>query len=120
MARPKTADGGLEKTVAFRLTRADYEAYRAKFEASGLSQSEFFRRYVLTNTTTVIARRQVSADKQRLLYLMNKASNNLNQLAHRAHTDHLADRLGEIAYQELLGELQGLARGMKAAVAAVD
>ncbi|MCC8633419.1 plasmid mobilization relaxosome protein MobC [Xanthomonas euvesicatoria] len=120
MARPKSVDGGLERTVAFRLTRPDHEAYRAKFEASGLTQSEFFREHVLANTTTVIARPRASVDKQRLLYLVAKAGNNLNQIAHRAHADHLAGELDEATYRTLLDQLQGIARTMKAATAAVD
>ncbi|WP_244254390.1 plasmid mobilization protein [Burkholderia vietnamiensis] len=120
MARPKKVSGGLKKTVAFRLTEADHAAYKEKFEASGLSQSEFFRRYVLTNTTTVVARPRASADKQQMLFLFNKASNNLNQLAYRANSDHLAGTLTESVYVSILDTLQQLARLMKASINHVD
>lgn len=120
MARPKKADGGLKKTVAFRLTEDDHAAYKAKFEASGLSQSEFFRRYVLTNATTVIARPKASAEKDRMVYLFNKASNNLNQLAYRANSDHLAGTLDEKTYVAILDRLQQIANVMKASIKNAD
>ena len=120
MARPKKADGGLKKTVAFRLTEDDHAAYKAKFQASGLSQSEFFRRYVLTNTTTVIARTKDSPEKSRMVYLFNKTSNNLNQLAYRVNSDHLSGLLSEKVYSEILANLQQIATFMKASISHVD
>ncbi|MFB0827744.1 hypothetical protein ACEU07_20930 [Chromobacterium violaceum] len=120
MARPKKADGGLKKTVAFRLTEADHEAYKVKFEASGLSQSEFFRRHVLNNTTTVIARPKPTADKARMVFLMNKASNNLNQLAATANSASKAGIVRERLYFDILRELQHISYLMKAAVNGSD
>lgn len=120
MARPKLVEGGLQRTIAFRLTRADHAVYQAKVEASGLTQSVFFRQHVLTNTTTVIAKPRASVDKRWLLYLANKAGNNLNQIAHRAHADHLAGTLSETTYLEILKHLQDISGYLKAAVAATD
>ncbi len=120
MARPKLADGGLTKTVAFRLTEADHAAYKKKFGASGLTQSEFFRRHVLNNTTTVIAKPKASEDHRQLLYLANKTSNNINQLAHRVNADHLAGLISERVYVDILAQLQHLSRVMKAAADHVD
>ena len=80
----------LTRPVSFRLTAADHAAYLAKVEASGLKPSEFFRECVLQNRTQIVARPKASPERGRLLYLFNKASNNINQLAHRANADHLA------------------------------
>ena len=110
----------LEKTVAFRLTDADHRAYEAKYTASGLSSSEFFRRHVLGNTTVVIAKKTVSKDHQHLLYIANKTSNNVNQLAHRVHSHHLAGTVSERLYIDVLKELQRLSIILKAAVNNVD
>jgi hypothetical protein len=114
------ATRALGKVVAFRVTSSDFDEYQGKFSASGLSQSEFFRRYVLTNATQVIARPRSSVDKDRLLYLFGSASNNLNQLAHRAHLDNLASNLSEQTYQALLDQLQQISRSLKAALPHVD
>lgn len=119
LAQAKRGEG-LRKTIAFRITPADYDAYRAKFEASGLSQSAFFREAVLTNRTQVVARPKTSADKRQLLYLFNKASNNINQLAHRANADHLAGKIGDATYRQILAELQTLAAFLKGSINGID
>ena len=79
------------RTVSFRLTLPDHAAYLAKASAAGVKPSKFFRDAVLTNRTQVVARVQPSSDKRRLIYLFNKASNNLNQLAHTANAAEAGD-----------------------------
>ena len=117
----KPADGQkLTRPVSFRLTDADHAAYLAKVEASGLKPSEFFRECVLQNRTQVVARVPTSSDKRRLIYLFNKASNNINQLAHRANADHLAGVISEATYTRILAQLEMLARYMKSAVKDAD
>ena len=104
------------RTVSFRLTLPDHATYLAKASAAGVKPSEFFRDAVLTNRTQVVARVQPSSDKRRLIYLFNKASNNINQLAHRANSDHLAGVISEDTYTSILADLHGLAHYMKAAI----
>lgn len=103
--------GPLAKPVSFRLTEADHAAYLAKVRSSGLTPSEFFRDAVLTNRTQVVAvDREV---RRQILFLVAKASNNLNQLAHRVHTDHVAGKVGEATYLSVLGELEALAAELR-------
>jgi len=109
MARPvKSDDEKLSHTVAFRLTDGDFLAYKRKFSASGLKQSEFFREHVLNNTTQVVARPVASVDTKRAVFLLHKASNNINQLAHRANAEHLAGVLSESTFIAILGQLDQL------------
>jgi len=111
---------GLKKVVSFRLTTADHDAYLAKVAASGMKPSPFFRDCVLTNKTQILARPKPSKELGRLVYLVNKASNNVNQLAHRANADYLAGTVSEGTYTRILGELQTLIQFMKAAVKNAD
>lgn len=120
MARPRKHGDGLSKPVSFRLSEADFLAYQEKVRASGLSASDFFRECVLTNRTQVIAKPKPSADHRRMLYLMNKASNNINQLAHRANTDNVAGKLSEATYGAILDNLELMSRYLKAMVGHVD
>lgn len=106
----------LVRAVSFRLTEADHKNYLAKVEASGMKPSEFFRECVLTNKTQVIERPKTSGDKKRLLYLFNKTSNNINQLAHRANSDYLNGVVSEKTYSKMLLELEHLSRYMKAVI----
>lgn len=121
MARPKKDDADLlSKTVSVALTEVDYAAWLGKVQASGLTKSAFFRDCVLTNRTQVVARPTASVDKTRLLYMANKAGNNINQLAHRANSDHQAGKVSEATYSALLFELQALNRYLKATAQNVD
>jgi hypothetical protein len=121
MPRKKSHDGaGLGKPIAFRLSEADREAYLAKVVASGLTQSEFFRQAVLTNRTQVIARPVSSADRKRLLYIFSKTSNNLNQIAHRANAEHVRGKLSEATYEQLLTQLQMIARYLNSTLGKLD
>ena len=107
MPRTKSNGGvGLGKPIAFRLSEADRAVYLEKVAASGLTQSEFFRQAVLTNRTQVIARPKASDDRKRLLYVFNKISNNLSQLAHRANSEHVRGKLSEATYEQMLDQLQ--------------
>ncbi len=108
------------RTVSFRLTLSDYAAYLAKARDAGVNPSQFFRDAVLTNKTQVIARVQPSSDKRLLIYLFNKASNNLNQLAHKANAAELACTVTPATYAKILAELQTLANVMKEAIRDAD
>lgn len=110
----------LTTPVSFRLTAADHAAYLAKVKASRLNKSEFFRDCVLTNRTQVLARPRASVDKQRLTYLFNKTSNNINQLAYRANADHLEGKADHATYQAILKQLDAITAYMKATLDHVD
>ena len=112
MARPEKSDAEkLQKTVAFRLTEGDFEQYKMKFSISGLTQSEFFREHVLNNTTKVVAvasKTNASSEAKRAVFLLQKASNNINQLAHRANADNLNEIISDGTYFAILDQLQQL------------
>jgi hypothetical protein len=121
MPRKKGSDAaGLGKPIAFRLSDADRKVYLDKVNRSGLTQSEFFRQAVLTNRTQVIARPVCSADRKRLLYIFNKTSNNLNQIAHRANSEHVSGELSEDTYEQLLTQLQMISRYLRCTLEKVD
>lgn len=109
MARPRKLESEkLNNTVAFRLLDDEFARYEKKVRNSGLSQSEFFREHVLNNTTQVIARPAASADSKRAVFLLQKASNNLNQLAHRANAAHRANKISESTFATIIDQLRQL------------
>lgn len=121
MARPKkeTAEK-LTEPVSFRLAKSDYATFVAKVQASGMKESAFLRDCVLGNKTQIVAKPKANVDVTRLLYLSNKVSNNVNQLAHRVNTDHLAGKINDATYERLLFELQAIAQYMKATLKNAD
>lgn len=110
----------LTKVASFRLTDSDHAAYRAKFVASGLTQSEFFRDHVLTNTTQVIAAKRGSLDAKKMVYLFTTISNNINQLAHRVNADHLAQKNSEDTYSALCASLDVIENQLQRVLNNVD
>jgi len=121
MARPKKEKAEkLTEPVSFRLAKADHAAFVAKVEASGMKESAFLRDCVLNNKTQIVAKAKTSVDVTRLLYLCNKVSNNVNQLAHRVNTDHLAGKVNEATYESLLFELHAVTQYMKVALKNAD
>ena len=96
------------RTVSFRLKTQDYLAYEKKFAAAGFNQSKFFREFVQSNTTQVVARAPTPSTAQRALVLLAKASNNLNQLAHRAHLANLKGDLSDTEFTAFTDQLQSL------------
>ena len=120
MAIRKRLPGGAGKPIAFRLPEADRAAWLAKVQASGMTQSEFFREVVLTNRTAIQPRAVKSRDFERLIYHFNKAGNNLNQLTHRVHGDHLAGKTNQATYESVLYQLELITQYLKATVTHAD
>ncbi|MFM7349629.1 MAG: plasmid mobilization protein [Erythrobacter sp.] len=119
MARPEKHEGG-SKAVSFRLSTADHQAYKSKCDEAGLSPSDFFRECVLKNRTQIVARPKPSADRSRMLFLMNKASNNINQLAHQVNAASKSRVVSEGTYTQILARLSELTAFMRAGVGHVD
>ncbi|CAG9235857.1 Bacterial mobilization protein (MobC) [Paraburkholderia tropica] len=116
----KTPGKRLGKPIAFRLTEEDRERYLAKVADSGLTQSEFFRQAVLENRTQIVARPRPSIDRKRLLFIVSRAGNNINQLAHRANAEHVKGKLSEGTYERLLDELQFISRYLTATIGSIE
>jgi hypothetical protein len=113
----KTKAGGLGERVAFRLSRPDYLTFLEKVQQSGKSKSDFFRQCVIdSNVTPKADDAETRAGRIRLLYLLNKAGNNINQLARAANSAHLSGKVDADLYRAILGHLEEISGEIKAAV----
>lgn len=111
---------GESKVMSFRLPIDVHDAFVAKIDASGLTKSEYVRDYVLQEKTQVIARPKASFEKQRMLFLLSKVSNNLNQIAHRANSENKAGVIDAAFYEAILRELSDMNAYLKKVVGNVD
>jgi hypothetical protein len=118
LRRDNTA--ALGPPIHVRLSIQDREAFIAKAEAAGLTQSDFFRQCVMTNRTHVVARAPASTDRKRVLFFVSKASNNLNQLAHAVNSERLTGRVSEGTILSVLDSLLSLELLLKAHLTNVD
>lgn len=71
------------EVISFRLSSEEYEKYRVAIEKSGISKSEFFRSVFLDLSPVVELKeaKNKNIDYKKLVFLVNKSSNNLNQIA---------------------------------------
>ncbi|MBC3997507.1 plasmid mobilization relaxosome protein MobC [Morganella morganii] len=75
--------------VSFRLTDGEYEPFKKIIDKMEVSRSEFFRMMVLGQTDAIPElKTKKPPEYDRLLFLFNKASNNINQLAKQVNTAH--------------------------------
>ncbi len=114
MARPRKDKSEVGRPVSFRLPLHEYERFAEKVRDSGLTQSEFFRRAVIDNETTVIAAPVQTETERRQLFIVSKASNNLNQLAHVMNYARVKGDIDRKLCIEVMANLDLIARYLKA------
>ena len=94
--------------VSFRIPEDVHEDFSQKATEADMSLTDFFKEAIINNKTIVMTRVRKDKDKQHLLFLFSKTSNNLNQLAHRAHIDNQRGVLSERHYQQLTAQLSAI------------
>lgn len=105
VGRPRKAVKEPTVIIQTRLKPKDYEIFADKVKNAKISTSAFLRECVLTNKTEFIVMKDVMDNQRKLLYLVNKLSNNMNQIAHRINSDHQKGRLRSEQYEIMLYEL---------------
>ena len=97
------------RTISFRVVDAVYDEFAQQCRTSNISKSELFRDYITKNKVQVIARPAPSRDAKRAVFLLQKASNNINQLAHRANVENQAGRLSDQTFLDINTQLTKIA-----------
>lgn len=85
-----------------------------------MNKSEFMRECVLKNRTRIIAKSKISIEKKRMLFVFNKAGNNLNQIAHVLNSANLNKKLTETTLRDALLALSNISAYLKTALNYVD
>lgn len=85
--------------ISFRLSESAYEPYREAVEKSGLGRSAFFRQLFVENKSKIVlAEKKIhTEDYNKYLHLVNKISNNINQLARLLNG---AEKAGKVTHQQ--------------------
>lgn len=89
-------------------------------DSTGIKFSEWIREAVIGNKTQIIARQRRSSDAKRILFLANKASNNINQIAHNLNSAKQQGQLSDSIFEVVLTELQALNDFLQSAAKNVD
>jgi len=99
-----------EVVVTFRLSESEFAPFKKQIEESGLSKSRVMREVVIAKADKVVMPKTQSEDSKRLVFLANKASNNINQLAKKLHLDSQKGVVNSATYSTLLNNLINLER----------
>lgn len=91
--------------VTFRLTEDEYAPFAKAIAQLDISKSEFFRMLTLNRIENYQPDYRQQPDYKRCLFLMNKTSNNLNQIAHRLNLDHNKGIISSSLYERALNTL---------------
>jgi len=93
------------RVLHFRCSEEDFAEVEQKLKVAGMTASEFFRDVFLNSKITFNVKAAKPVDYHRLLFIYNKAGNNINQLAHQVNAVHRRGVLSESLYIKLLNRL---------------
>ena len=87
------------------MTTEQFDLFNLVVKESGLTRSLFFRDCILNNKTQIIAKKKPSADFKTILFIMNKTSNNINQIAKKLNTAEKSNLINNAIYINALNQL---------------
>lgn len=98
MSVKKTKD----RVLTCRVSHEDFEKLEQMIADAGMSKSEYFRDVVINQKAEINV---IVKDMQSLIFYYAKASNNLNQIAHKANSAHFDNRISDSLYGRVLNAL---------------
>lgn len=109
------------KRIIFRVTEDEYKQFQEKVALSNMTASELLRTRILDERFVVVAHQpKASVDKRALLYLFNKTSNNMNQIAHLGNSANKGGVLNQKTFERMLSALIVIRDQLKGGLARVD
>lgn len=90
------------KLVQCKLNEEDYKKYIKKVHKSGYTQSEFFRKCILTNKTEIVDK----TISNNLIRQIAWIGNNLNQIAHVLNSQQMNNSIKSETWSMVINELK--------------
>ncbi|EGU30973.1 mobilization protein [Vibrio ichthyoenteri ATCC 700023] len=107
--------------IIFRVTANEKEAFQTKVKEANTTESELLRERVLNDQYYIVAREpKASLDKKHLRMLYNKASNNLNQIAHQLNSYNLQGMVTRQLFETISLSLTHIRNDLKKGLEHVD
>ncbi|MUK76554.1 plasmid mobilization relaxosome protein MobC [Aliivibrio fischeri] len=94
--------------VGFRLLNEEHDKFTKKAEKANMTLIEFLREGILKNKSIVVRKEDDSLDKQQLIFLYRKTSNNLNQLTKQVHISNKAGTLSKANMDKAIHQLESI------------
>ncbi|EEH4118117.1 TPA: molybdopterin-guanine dinucleotide biosynthesis protein MobC [Salmonella enterica] len=109
-----------DRVVSFRLSENEFAPFEEKLAASEMKKSEFFREIFLNSNVNLTVKGAPSKEYKNLVFIFNKASNNLNQVAYKANVAHMTGHISENLYRRILNQLVNIRELLQSGVNNVD
>ncbi len=93
--------------IQLKLTPSEFKPYKALLDSSGLKRAALFKKIVL-NRVVEISETKESPEKERVIFLANKTSNNINQIAKNINQAYRGGVVSEHLYRQTLNNLIAL------------
>lgn len=97
--------------VQAKLTPKEYEPFKRIIDVTGMKKATLFKKVILSNQNNAVVSVGNSEEKEaqrRLVFLANKASNNINQIAKRLHQAYRGEVVSERSYIKIMNDLVGV------------
>jgi hypothetical protein len=95
----------LGKIISVRVSDEVYFDFETQCKAANMSKTEIFRDYIFKNKVQINARSAPSREARRAILLLQKISNNINDLLFFVNKDSLAGSLSDQYYSEVIKQL---------------
>ena len=99
---------------AARVHPKDKAEFNRRCKEAGLSPGVAFRKLFIERQPVIQAASKKTPVEKELLFIVKKASNNLNQIAHALNAAHLEGRMDDAVYQQAEASLDMILRQLKA------
>lgn len=94
-----------EVIVSFRISSADYKPFESEIKRLGMSKSQYFSLLVIGKLNESLASGHNTKDYKKILFYVNKASNNINQIAKRLNMENKGGVIKESTYIKAMNAL---------------
>ena len=102
--------------ASFRLAPLAHATLYRRADEAGISTRAWLESAILENKTRIVAKQKPHPELRPLLYQVNKAGNNINQLAHHFNAMKMENKITGDEYHTALRKLEGIERALMAAV----
>lgn len=94
------------ESISFRLTPTEFLPYKRILEITDLNKTDFFRSVFLSKQYSFTVKENKPIEYKKLLFLVSKSSNNINQIAHRLNLDSNKGIITQHSYNIALNRLK--------------
>ena len=94
--------------ASFRLRKEAHDRLYENAAKAGLSTRDWLEQAILENKTTIIERKKPNTDVLALVFQVNKAGNNINQIAHHLNTAAKQSTISKDQYDEAIDKIDHL------------